>query len=145
MTKCTSKHKFHTILITSRCVNSCEKWIIENNGFDVFLPIAVTTWVAKCLSSKTMVHWWPYEFKKIISYKRIWDVFTCSHLLRTSQLFGWLNHLGKLNTKYGFPLPLPQSIHLWASQLFGINKEKSMVNWQPSNSQLLSMGELSTQ
>ena len=49
-------YEFHTILITSRCVNSCERRIIENNGFDVSLPIAITTGVAKCLSSKTMVH-----------------------------------------------------------------------------------------
>ena len=62
MTKCTSKHKFHTILITYRCVNSCERWIIENNGFDVSLPIVITTGVAKCFSSQTMVHWWPYDF-----------------------------------------------------------------------------------
>jgi hypothetical protein len=33
-------------------------------------------------------------------------------------------HLGQLNTKYGFPLPLPQAIYMWASQLFGIQKGK---------------------
>ena len=52
-------------------------------------------------------------------------VAVCSGLVN---YFGGVNHLGKLNTKYGFPLPLPQAIHLWASQLLGIHKEKSMVN-----------------
>ena len=32
---------------------------------------------------------------------------------------------GELRTKYGIPLPLPQSIYLWASQFFGIQKGKN--------------------
>jgi hypothetical protein len=34
------------------------------------------------------------------------------------------NHLGQLKTKYGVPQPLPQAIHMWASQLFGIHEGK---------------------
>ena len=45
--------KFHAILITSRCVNSCERWIIESfNGFYVSLPIAITTGIAICFGLK---------------------------------------------------------------------------------------------
>jgi hypothetical protein len=48
------------------------------------------------------------------------------------------HHLGELITNYGFPLPLPQAITLWASQLFyflgydELNIIQFLANCQPS-------------
>ena len=53
--------------------------------------------------------------------------------------------LGELITKYGIPLPLPQAIYMWASQLFRIHKGKIHGQLTTiSTTQQQSMGELKT-
>ena len=91
------------------------------NGFEVSLPKAITSGVAKCFSSSK-------NYGTLIT---IW--FLANHKLSTdliclyqkpfasrlaNSLMEYSHHLGDLITNYGFPLPLPQAITLRASQLF---------------------------
>ena len=124
--------KFHTILITSRCVNTCERWIIENlMDLMSLYQLAINSGVANVSLQDhgTLITIWFFANHQLSTdliclYQKPFAFGLANSLMESS------HHLGELITNYGFPEPLPQAITLWASQLFTII---DMVSWIPYN------------